>query len=103
MEGQAKDLYVAIKQEFLLPKKESKETNAVRADEPDEPTASAADSLTTPNLGGESAAAPGEDDAALAGKKRKPLETTGPKKLTLKQRHQGSHPAKEDRLCSFVG
>jgi hypothetical protein len=48
---------------------------------------------------------PGAEGEAVAGQKRKVDDRDDNKsqKLTLKQRHQVTHPSKENRLCSFVG
>jgi tRNA-dihydrouridine synthase 3 len=49
--------------------------------------------------------APQDGDACNVGQKRKTQEDDSTKghKLSLKKRHQETHPVKEDRLCSFIG
>jgi len=103
------ELYVAVKPEYIKSKSssvvpihtETKET-VIKNEEASENTKEV--------IAGE-AEEPQESDLTEEIKennKRKIDEVQGPKsgsraKLTLKERHQGTHPEKEARLCSFVG
>ncbi len=106
------NLYVAVKAEYVLPN----ESKRVKKSTATAPTEGEGETAPPATVDGEAdTAAPttttegegeGEDKQEL-GQKRKSDDVTpapgkGPK-LSLKKRHQETHPNKEDRLCSFVG
>ena len=73
------ELFVAVKSEYLVPRtlKQVDKAKIVSSDEP--------------NVEGDE-------------KKRKAVDGDGKgEKVSLKKRHQETHPSKQDRLCSFIG
>jgi tRNA-dihydrouridine synthase 3 len=93
-------IYVAVKAEYLCPKVDkigNVNSNTKSFEKSSAIEASGISEEKKPDAVSEDAAKDGD----LVGKKRKKDQQEA--KLTLKKRHQSTHPNKEDRLCSFVG
>jgi tRNA-dihydrouridine synthase 3 len=100
------DLYVAVKSEYIKPRgnvESSKKVNPtpVVAQNPIESTAETVETSNTEQ--GEGTEKPQNENNKRKIDEVQGANNTGKTKLTLKQRHQETHPQKDDRLCSFIG
>lgn len=90
------DYYVPVNKDYLIVTK-PRVAEEVKA----EPAPENQEVATKDEASNNDEVKPDAAEEVKAGEKRK-AEEKGPK-LSLKKRHQETHPNKEDRICSFVG
>ena len=88
------DIYVAVKADYVIVRERKTKTDPAPAPAPAPEASTVSDSAedTTTSVGEKRSADDSEKNSSNKAQK-----------ISLKKRHQETHPSKDDRLCSFVG